>query len=384
MTDRAACVPGRITPGWSGGIIVPVLFTGFWLAWTAVPCAAIPVQLAQGAERSGDGQGGAWTGRDDAGGRRLSTKGAGELLGALKLPLGLLIVVPIAPVLKYLVAAPPSLVFLAAAVAVAVLADWVRRSTEQVAEHVGPAIGGLLNVSFGSIAELILACSCWPKARWTWCRRRSPARSSAPACSGWAWRSWSAASGASGSSSSASAPDSLSSLLILVVIALLLPAVFDVTERSAAGSAARGRDGRAAQPRCLGRAAAALRRQPRLHAGHAPRRVRLRRAARGEGAWPLWRALAVLVAATAAIALEAELVSGALEATGARWAFRALPRRDRAGAGRHGGRPVRRGLVCAAGPDGPRAQNICVGSAIQVALVVAPLLVLVSWLMGTR
>ena len=36
------------------------------------------------------------------------------------------------------------------------LADWVRRGTEQLAAHAGPAIGGLLNVSFGSLAELIL------------------------------------------------------------------------------------------------------------------------------------------------------------------------------------------------------------------------------------
>ena len=33
----------------------------------------------------------------------------------------------------------------------------MRRATEQISERVGPALGGLLNVSFGSLAELILA-----------------------------------------------------------------------------------------------------------------------------------------------------------------------------------------------------------------------------------
>lgn len=43
------------------------------------------------------------------------------------------------------------------AIAIAVLADWFRRATEQVATAAGPAIGGLLDVSFDSIAELVLA-----------------------------------------------------------------------------------------------------------------------------------------------------------------------------------------------------------------------------------
>lgn len=36
------------------------------------------------------------------------------------------------------------------------LAEWLRRATEQLAARVGSAIGGLLNVTFGNMAELIL------------------------------------------------------------------------------------------------------------------------------------------------------------------------------------------------------------------------------------
>ena len=55
------------------------------------------------------------------------------------------------------------LVFLTSAAAITVLADWIRRATEQLAERAGSTIGGLLNVSFGNIAELMLALFILPK-----------------------------------------------------------------------------------------------------------------------------------------------------------------------------------------------------------------------------
>ena len=69
----------------------------------------------------------------------------------------LLVLVPVSAGLKDLVGASPLLAFASGALAVAVLAEWVRRATDQLADRVGPAVGGLLAVSFGSIAELVLA-----------------------------------------------------------------------------------------------------------------------------------------------------------------------------------------------------------------------------------
>src|SRR3954454_13030154 len=68
----------------------------------------------------------------------------------------LLVLVPISLVLAYL-EAPPILVFGTAALAIVPLAEWLRRATEQLAARVGSAIGGLLNITFGNMAELILA-----------------------------------------------------------------------------------------------------------------------------------------------------------------------------------------------------------------------------------
>ena len=69
----------------------------------------------------------------------------------------LLLFVPLSLGLKYLASASSLWIFISGAAAIAVLAECIRRATEQLAERVGPAIGGLLTVSFGSIAELVLA-----------------------------------------------------------------------------------------------------------------------------------------------------------------------------------------------------------------------------------
>ena len=69
----------------------------------------------------------------------------------------LLLFIPLSLALRYLFDAPAGWVFLAGAAAIAVLADWLRRATEQLAERAGSTIGGLISISFGNTAELILA-----------------------------------------------------------------------------------------------------------------------------------------------------------------------------------------------------------------------------------
>jgi len=71
--------------------------------------------------------------------------------------LGLLALVPLAPALHYLFRLPPLWVFVAGILGVGVLADWIRAATEQLAQHTGPAVDGLLSISLGSLAKLIVA-----------------------------------------------------------------------------------------------------------------------------------------------------------------------------------------------------------------------------------
>ena len=68
----------------------------------------------------------------------------------------LLVFVPIALVLEHGEAGPP-LVFFAAALAIIPIAAWIVRSTEQLAHYTGDAVGGLLNATFGNAPELIIA-----------------------------------------------------------------------------------------------------------------------------------------------------------------------------------------------------------------------------------
>src|SRR5438270_11572055 len=69
----------------------------------------------------------------------------------------LLIFVPVAIVLE--IAAPDShtWIFLASCMAIIPLAGLLGTATEEVAQHTGEGVGGLLNATFGNAAELIIA-----------------------------------------------------------------------------------------------------------------------------------------------------------------------------------------------------------------------------------
>ncbi|HKP13019.1 MAG TPA: calcium/proton exchanger [Blastocatellia bacterium] len=68
----------------------------------------------------------------------------------------LLIFIPVAVVLNYTHAAE-FWVFIASGLAIVPLAGWMGRATEALAEKLGAGIGGLLNATFGNAAEMIIA-----------------------------------------------------------------------------------------------------------------------------------------------------------------------------------------------------------------------------------
>ncbi|MDX2031192.1 MAG: calcium/proton exchanger [Blastocatellia bacterium] len=67
-----------------------------------------------------------------------------------------LIFVPIAAALEF-THANPIAIFAASALAIIPLAGWMGRATEHLAEKMGQGVGGLLNATFGNAAELIIA-----------------------------------------------------------------------------------------------------------------------------------------------------------------------------------------------------------------------------------
>ena len=68
----------------------------------------------------------------------------------------LLLAVPATIVLRF-AGARPIWLFVAASLAIIPLAGLMGQATEQLAERLGPGIGGLLNATFGNAAELIIA-----------------------------------------------------------------------------------------------------------------------------------------------------------------------------------------------------------------------------------
>jgi Ca2+:H+ antiporter len=69
----------------------------------------------------------------------------------------LLVFIPVALVLEYVVHASALAIFLTSAAAIIPLAALMGRATEQLAERLGEGPGGLLNATFGNAAELIIA-----------------------------------------------------------------------------------------------------------------------------------------------------------------------------------------------------------------------------------
>jgi Ca2+:H+ antiporter len=68
----------------------------------------------------------------------------------------LLVLVPVSIVLE-VAGGNELLVFLSSAGAILPLAGLIGRSTEQLARHTGPRIGGLVNATFGNVTELVIA-----------------------------------------------------------------------------------------------------------------------------------------------------------------------------------------------------------------------------------
>ncbi|HKU61243.1 MAG TPA: calcium/proton exchanger [Gemmatimonadales bacterium] len=278
--------------------------------------------------------------------------------------------------------ASPVLVFALAGIAIIPLADWIRRATEQLAATAGSAIGGLLNVTFGNAAELILALFILAKGSAVVVKASITGSIVGNSLLGLGLAilvgGWSRERQKFGRERAGL----LTSLMILSVVALLVPALFDVTERRLqTGSTAGQLDEQLSL--CVSvvlllayalNLVYTLVTHRDIFGGEEPDT--------GREQWPLWRSLAVLGAATAAVALEAELVSGALEKAASALGLTTffvgvilLPLVGNAAeffAAVYFARRDRMDLV----------MTIAVGSSIQIALFTAPLLVLVSWMMG--
>jgi Ca2+:H+ antiporter len=303
----------------------------------------------------------------------------------------LLLLVPTSLALTYLVHAPPLVQFAAAMAGIVPLAEWIRRATDELAHTLGSAIGGLLNVTFGNVAELLLAVFVLLDGHTDVVKGQITGSIIGNGLLGLGLAVVAGSWGREKQTFNRASAGRLSSLLILSVIALLLPALFHLTERAAIDAATtRALD----EHLSLGVSVVLL----IVYAANLVYTLVTHRdvfatpdeddasaelgGAGARATWPVWRSLAVLVGGTAFVAWEAEIVSEALTAT----------------AGTLGVTTFFLGVIVLAVIGNSSeylaavyyarknrmsmSMSITVGSSIQVALLVAPLLVLLSYFLG--
>jgi Ca2+:H+ antiporter len=296
----------------------------------------------------------------------------------------LLLLVPFALALHYLLHAGPIWTFACAVLAIIPLAEWIRRATEQLAHRAGAAVGGLLNVTFGNTAELILALFVLSTGQTGVVKGQITGSIIGNSLLGLGLAILAGSWGRERQSFKRARGGLLSSMLILVMIALLVPALFDYTER---GLYAQADVARLDEQLSLGVAVVliAVYLLNLLYTLVSHRDVfafEKPEPGAAEKAWPVWRSLGVLLLGTALTAWEAELVSGALNETSAQlgistfflgvFVLAVVGNAAEYVAAIYFARRDQMGLVI----------SITVGSTIQVALLVAPVLVIVSHFMG--
>lgn len=300
----------------------------------------------------------------------------------------LLALVPISLVLAAIDAVPRAIVFIVAILSIVPLAEWVRRATEHVAARAGSAVGGLLNVSFGNAPELILALFVLYGGHVAVVKAQITGSLIGNSLLGLGIAIVAGSFGNDRQHFNRDRAGLLSSLLILVTIAVMLPALFDYTERGVV---------RAADPAqrdewlSLGVAVVLI----LVYLGNLMYTLVSHRdvfaqtpepnedsGGDQESTWSIGRSLLVLGGATVLTAVEAELVSSTVEAAAARLGLTPfflgvivlaiVGNAAEYVSAVYFARRGRMGLV----------MSITVGSTIQVALLVAPVLVIVSYLVG--
>ncbi len=296
-------------------------------------------------------------------------------------PLDALLLMLPAVVILWLLGVTGLWMFVVSAIAIVPLAGLMGRSTESLSAAMGPAVGGLLNATFGNAAELILGLIVLAHGEFELVKA-----SITGSIIGNALLVMGAAILGGGlrykkQKFNAAAAGMGTSLLALASIALLVPAVYHHTARGAAESLTSLSEEIAVILACVYVLSLifALWTHDELFAGTAPP---CPEAEPRQHTWGRRTAILVLLLATTAVALMSELlvnsVTGATQALGMNEVFIGVVVVAVVGnAAEHA-----TAVTAALKNDMDLALHIAVGSSTQVALLIAPVLVGASWLMG--
>jgi Ca2+:H+ antiporter len=296
----------------------------------------------------------------------------------------LLLFVPLAAALDHWAPERGVWIFACACIAVVPLAGWMGRATEQLAARTGEGVGGLLNATFGNAAELVLALVALQsglvdvvKASLTGSILGNLLLVLGAACLAGGLRHRELRF-------NASAARSMSTMLLLAAIGFVAPAAFHLLGRSGAGTERHlSLEISLVLLLCYALSLVfSLGTHRQLFVGDAAAAAGVHEA--GHRPWTLRRSVATLAAATLGVVWMSEILVGSIETA----------------AERLGMTPLFVGIVVVAIVGNAAehstailvarrnrmdlALGITIGSSIQIALFVAPVLVLASYAIGPR
>jgi len=304
----------------------------------------------------------------------------------MRSPLNLLLLcVPLAFVLEYLVPAPQSAVFVVAALAIVPLAGWLSRATEELAVRLGTGLGGFLNATFGNATELIISFFALRAGQVEVVKATLVGSIIGNLLLVMGFAAFLGGLRYPLLSFDVERAKGRASLLLIAIIGFVVPAVFDFNERAGVAlTDLQSRDADAGLS--LGVALILLGIYGATLVFAFGRRAEpIANEVEMEEAGTSWRpalAVAVLLLATVAIAFMSELLVGAL---GSFTAALSLPTSFVGlviipivgNAAEHAS-----AVIFALKAEMELSVGIALGSALQIALLVAPVLVLLSWAIG--
>ncbi len=297
-----------------------------------------------------------------------------------------LVFVPVTVALEFLAPHSSTLIFLASCLAIVPLAGWLGHATEELAHHTGEGIGGLLNATFGNAAELIIAIAALQKGLYPVVKA-----SLTGSIIGNILLVLGAAALAGGfkfqrQRFNMTAARAQSTLLTLAAIALVMPAAFHYLAGPVAARSEKDLSLEISFILLLAYAAHlvfSLYTHKQLFAG-APDDSEEGGPEAKENPWSLKKSLLILMLATAFIAWMSEILVGsvehAAESFGMTRVFLGVIVVAVVGnAAEHS-----TAIMMALRNRMELAMGIAIGSSLQIALLVAPLLVILSHFIGPR
>jgi Ca2+:H+ antiporter len=298
----------------------------------------------------------------------------------------LIVAVPVAAVLEWRHAGPIP-VFVASCLAIIPLAGWMGKATEHLAARTGEGVGGLLNATFGNMAELIIAIMALHAGHPEVVKASITGSIVGNVLLVFGLSAVAGGLKFSTQSFNRTAASAGTTLLALSAVALVVPSMFHTAVGPEQATSERGLSFDISVVLLITYALSLvfiLKTHSHLYSGgaggHGPEE-----ASEHEGpAWSIGKSVAVLLAATAGVAVVAEFLVGAIDGV----------------AKEAGMNPVFIGVILVAVVGNAAehstavlvamknkmdlALNVAVGSSIQVALFVAPVLVLLSRAVGPQ